>query len=176
MWSALSPGSSRKENDFFGKFFKTILKVIAIILVIIAIVYLIVAAMFAAGYLAANSAIVGFLWTTVGFIGAASAFGLMMVGLAAFALACIIDKDTATKTIGKVISGLSDLGSKVVDGAGNVIDKVVDKGGSILTNAFSSVGGIAVMALVGFGVYKYVTRERKEPTVVQIGNDVPSRV
>lgn len=137
------------------------MKIIAIILVIIAIVYFIVAALVALQYMTLP-AIMAEMMAYVGFV-TFGAMEIFLFGLGAFAIASIVDKDTAVQFFNKATESLGELVGNVVGGAGKVISGVGSGVVSALTSAGSALLPLA-LAIGGFLLWKSLSKDKPKPS------------
>lgn len=130
-----------------GRFFKSLWnalrKIIAILLIVIAVIVIIWACIFCPPL---GGVLFGIAFSSAG---AALAFGcVLLVG------AFLIDKDTASKTIGKIGEATGDAAESVGNAVGDVV-------GGVASGLFSSSGMLFV--LLGVGAYFLLTGSKDKP-------------
>lgn len=149
-----------------SKLFKAILKIIAIILIIIAIIYTASGALVYMNVITAASATA---WLGFGVLTFTSAWGLLAVAALAVGLAFIVDKETAQKTLSKVVDGVTS----IVGAAGSVVAGAAGAAVGGVLSGLTDSGIIPVIALGvgGYLLFRYVTRDKPEPSRLVLSQD-----
>lgn len=92
----------------------------------------------------------------------------LTLGLAAFALAAIVDKDTATETFGKVTDAVGTAVGQVGKALGKGLSGITEGAVTAVQPLFSSIGGWLLAAAGAYVGYKFITSEKQESQSVTI--------
>lgn len=130
-----------RRCDFFKKLLKAIVKV----LVIIAIIIIVIAAIVLSGG-TALAALIPLGLTAVQFL---------MVGLGLLALGFMLDKDTASQTLGSAVSGIKEA-------VGSVVNGVIDVAGDATKSLFSNFLWLIPIGIGGYLLWDNLTSEDRK--------------
>lgn len=123
-------------TNFFKKLWNAIRKILAVLLIVLAVILLVWATLATGG---ATLALFGFVLTTT---------QALIVGGLALAGAFLIDKGTASKTVGKI-------GEAVSGAAGAVGEVVGNAAGGAATGVIGALLGNPYLMIIGIGIVGY---------------------